>query len=54
MQSLFEKIPADILEQTRVRKKRVEFKEEAEYLGLGVKCGMRTRTRAATIKIVSA
>ena len=77
VQSLVEKIPADILEQTRVRKKRVEFKEEAEYLGLGqesgerststeegtlkeeicpgsVKCGMRTRKRAATIKIVSA
>ena len=35
VQSLVEKIPADILEQTRVRKKRVEFKEEAEYLGLG-------------------
>ena len=79
VQSLVEKIPADILEQTRVRKKRVEFKEEAKYLGLGqesgsgprpcprskealkeencpgnVKCGMRTRKRAATIKIVSA
>ena len=55
----------------------MEFKEEAEYLGLGqesgsgprprrkkilkeeicpgtVKCGMRTRMRAATIRIVSA
>ena len=30
VQSLVEKIPADLLEQTRVRKKRVEFKEEAE------------------------
>ena len=35
VQSLVEKIPADLLEQTRVRKKRVEFKEEAEYLRLG-------------------
>ena len=39
VQSLVEKIPADILEQTRVRKKRVEFKEEAEYLGLGQESG---------------
>ena len=35
VQSLVEKIPDDILEQTRVRKKKVAFKEEAEYLGLG-------------------
>ena len=77
VQSLVEKIPAELLEQTRVRRKRVEFKEEAEYLGPGqesgsgprpqkkktlkekicpgsVKCGMRTRKRAVTIKIVSA
>ena len=71
VQSLVEKIPEDILEQTRVRKKKVAFKKEAVYLGLGprprekkilkeeicpesVKYGMRTRTRAATIRIVSA
>ena len=35
VQSLVEKIPDDILEQTRVRRKKVAFKEEAEYLGLG-------------------
>ena len=35
VQSLVERIPAELLEQTRVRRKRVEFKEEAEYLGLG-------------------
>ena len=40
--SLVEKIPADILEQTRARKKRVEFKEEAEYLGLGQESGERS------------
>ena len=39
VQSLVEKIPVDILGQTRVRKKRVEFKEEAEYLGLGQESG---------------
>ena len=42
VQSLVEEIPADILEQTRVRKKRVEFKEEAEYLGLGQESGERS------------
>ena len=42
VQSLVEKIPADILEQTRVRKKRVEFKKEAEYLGLGQESGERS------------
>ena len=42
VQSLVEKIPADILEQTRVEKKRVEFKEKAEYLGLGQKSGERS------------
>ena len=42
VQSLVEKIPADLLEQTRVRKKRVEFKEEAEYLGLGQESGERS------------
>ena len=39
VQSLVEKIPADLLEQTRVRKKRVQIKEEAEYLGLGQESG---------------
>ena len=39
VQSLVEKIPDDILEQTRVRKKKVAFKEEAEYLGLGQESG---------------
>ena len=39
MQSLVEKIPDDILEQTRVRKKEVAFKDEAEYLGLGQESG---------------
>ena len=42
VQSLVEKIPADILEQIRVRKKRVEFKEQAEYLGLGQESGERS------------
>ena len=35
VQSLVEKIPAELLEQTKVRRKRVKFKEEAEYLGPG-------------------
>ena len=35
VQSLVDKIPDDILERTRVRKKKVVFKEEAEHLGLG-------------------
>ena len=39
VQSLVEKIPAELLEQTRVRRKRVEFKEEAEYLGPGQESG---------------
>ena len=39
VQSLVEKIPDDILEQTWVRKKKVAFKEEAEYLGLGQESG---------------
>ena len=42
VQSLVEKISVDILEQTRVRKKRVEFKEEAEYLELGQESGERS------------
>ena len=39
VQSLVEKIPDDILEQTRVRKKKVAFKKKAEYLGLGEESG---------------
>ena len=39
VQSLFEKIPDDILERNRVRKKKVAFKEEAEHLGLGQESG---------------
>ena len=39
LQSLLEKIPDDILEQTRVRKKKVAFKEEAECLGQGQESG---------------
>ena len=42
VQSLVEKIPAELLEQTRVRRKRVEFKEEAEYLGPGQESGERS------------
>ena len=37
--SMVEKIPDDILEQTRARKKKVAFKEEAENLGLGQESG---------------
>ena len=39
VQSLVEKIPDDILEQTRVRKKKVAFKKEAEYLERGQESG---------------
>ena len=39
MQSLVDKIPDDILERTRVRKKKVAFKEEVEHLGLGQESG---------------
>ena len=39
VQSLVDKIPDDILERTRVRKKKVAFKEEAEYLGTGQESG---------------
>ena len=39
MQSLVDKIPDDILERTRVRKKKVAFKEEAEHLGIGQESG---------------
>ena len=34
-----DKIPESILEQTQVRKNKVEFKEEAEHLGLGQESG---------------
>ena len=39
VQSLVDKIPDDILERTRVRKKKVAFKKEAEHLGLGQESG---------------
>ena len=39
VQSLVDKIPDDILERTRVRKKKVAFKEEAEHLGTGQESG---------------
>ena len=37
--SLVDKLPEDILERTRVRKKRVAFKEGAEQLGLEQESG---------------
>ena len=39
VQSLVDKIPEDILERTRVRKKKVVFKEEVEHLGTGQESG---------------
>ena len=39
VQSLVERIPDDILERTRVRKKKVAFKEQAEHLELGQESG---------------
>ena len=39
VQSLVDKIHDDIIERTRVRKKKVAFKEEAEHLGLGQESG---------------
>ena len=39
VQSLVDKIPDDILERTRVRKKKVAFEEEAEHLGRGQESG---------------
>ena len=39
VQSLVDKIHDDILERTRVRKKKVAFKEEAEHLGIGQETG---------------
>ena len=39
VRSLVDKIPESILEQTKVRKKKVAFREEAEHLGLGQESG---------------
>ena len=39
VQSLVDKTPDDTLEQTRVRKKKVAFKEEAEHRGIGQESG---------------
>ena len=39
VQSLVDKIPDDILERTRVRKKKVAFKEAAVHLGTGQESG---------------
>ena len=41
VQSLVDKILDDILERTRVRKKKVAFREEAEHLGLEQESGER-------------
>ena len=43
VRSLVDKIPEDILEQTKVRKKKVAFKEEAEHLGLSHESGEWSR-----------
>ena len=43
VRSLVDKIPEDILEQTRVRKKKVTFKEDTEHLGLGQESGECSR-----------
>ena len=42
VRSLVDKIPDNILERTRVRKKKVAFKEEAEHLGLCQESGERS------------
>ena len=39
MQSLVEKIPEGILRQTIVQKKKVSFRDEANYFGLGKESG---------------
>ena len=39
VRSLVDKIPENILEQTKVRKKKVTFKEDTEHLGLGQESG---------------
>ena len=43
VRSLVDKIPEDILEQTKVRKKKVTFKEDTEHLGLGQESGECSR-----------
>ena len=43
VRSLVDKIPEDILEQTRVRKKTVTFKEDTEHLGPGQESGECSR-----------
>ena len=43
MRSLVDKIPENILEQTKVRKKKVTFKEGTEHLGLGQETGEWSR-----------
>ena len=39
VQSLVDKFPDDILERSRVRKKKMAFKEEVEHLGMGQESG---------------
>ena len=39
VRSLVDKIPENILEQTKVRKKKVTYKEDTEHLGLGQESG---------------
>ena len=39
VQSLVDKIPEDILERTRVRRKNVAFKDEVKHLGIGQESG---------------
>ena len=43
VRSLVDKIPEDILEQTKVRKKKMTFKEDTEHLGLGQESGECSR-----------
>ena len=45
VQSLVDKIPEDILERTRVRKKKVAFKEETDYLGQSQESGRGPQRR---------
>ena len=47
MQSLVDKIPDDIRERTRVRKRKGAFMEEAEHLGLGQESGERSTSTDA-------
>ena len=39
MQTLVERIPEEVLRPTKIRRKRVLFKEEAEHLGLDKEYG---------------